>query len=203
MLIILPFYFTYIQLFACSTEAMARAMEGTQAPVFRYEFTYSEGPSWFGASHAAELQYVFGQGLNPYTPSFQTDKQKLISIEIMRYWTNFIKTRWVKLLVVSYSNASLWWFLHYEQIRLSEVELPWTWCVLPGTHLHGRPLAPTYNREVKRTNRELSGSNADLTSSFVSIISEFSHYVWPGSCTVESLLISSCQIFQAAFIFEI
>ena len=27
-------------------------------------------------------------------------------------------------------------------------------------------------------------------------------YVWPGSCTVESLLISSCQIFQAAFIFK-
>ena len=26
--------------------------------------------------------------------------------------------------------------------------------------------------------------------------------VWPGSCTVESLLISSCQIFQAAFIFK-
>ena len=27
-------------------------------------------------------------------------------------------------------------------------------------------------------------------------------YVWPCSCTVESLLISSCQIFQAAFIFK-
>ena len=27
-------------------------------------------------------------------------------------------------------------------------------------------------------------------------------YVWPGSCTVKSLLISSCQIFQAAFIFK-
>ena len=27
-------------------------------------------------------------------------------------------------------------------------------------------------------------------------------HVWPGSCTVESLLISSCQIFQAAFIFK-
>ena len=27
-------------------------------------------------------------------------------------------------------------------------------------------------------------------------------YIWPGSCTVESLLISSCQIFQAAFIFK-
>ena len=37
------------------------------------------------------------------------------------------------------------------------------------------------------------------SSSFVSIISEFSHNVWPGSCTVESLLISRWQIFQAAY----
>ena len=41
-----------------------------------------------------------------------------------------------------------------------------------------------------------------IQSSFVSISLELGHYVWPGSCLVKSLLISSRQIFQAAFIFK-
>ena len=44
--------------------------------------------------------------------------------------------------------------------------------------------------------------NIVLRLLLLSIIPELSHYVWPGSCTVESLLISSCQIFQAAVIFK-
>ena len=61
-----------------------------------------------------------------------------------------------------------------------------------------------------RCNYDFHAHSLILLGNHVSYGSFFFHvhhlwtesYLWPGSCTVESLLISSCQIFQAAFIFK-
>ena len=49
---------------------MARAVEESDAPVYRYEMTHvpsrsiwGSTPGWMGAGHGEELQYVFGWGL--------------------------------------------------------------------------------------------------------------------------------------------
>ncbi|XP_072174373.1 acetylcholinesterase-like [Diadema setosum] len=89
------------QTFACSTEFFARALEAAGATTYRYEMTHDPSwsiyggiPKWLGAAHAEDLQYVFAWGLNPYIDILvgQTDEERLMSIEFMRYWTNFVKS---------------------------------------------------------------------------------------------------------------
>ena len=90
-------------MFACPTEIMARALEGVGAHVYRYEMTHVPNwsiflgvPKWLGAGHGEELQFVFGWGLNPSSIIGrlvdQTDEEITMSVQFMRYWTNFIKT---------------------------------------------------------------------------------------------------------------
>lgn len=46
-------------------------------------------PKWTGVMHADEINYVFGEVLNPaldYTP-----EERQFSRRIMRYWSNFAK----------------------------------------------------------------------------------------------------------------
>ena len=78
------------QAFACPTEAYARALVSTDAPVYRYEFTYFEGSGWYRAGHGTEVGYVFGAPLNP--SSNANDNEKHLSKEMVRYWTNFVQT---------------------------------------------------------------------------------------------------------------
>ncbi|XP_071492971.1 acetylcholinesterase-like [Diadema antillarum] len=89
------------QVFACSTELMARALANVSAPVYRYEMTHDPSwsvfagvPKWLGAGHAEELQYVFGWAFNPSFNRIvgQTDEEKWMSVQFMTYWTNFIRT---------------------------------------------------------------------------------------------------------------
>ncbi|XP_782312.4 carboxylesterase 5A-like [Strongylocentrotus purpuratus] len=90
------------QMFACPAEAMARAVADTGAPVYRYEMTHDPSkavfdstPSWYGAGHAVELQYVFGWAFGPDLPGIvkrQTHDEKVMMVQFMRYWTNFITT---------------------------------------------------------------------------------------------------------------
>ena len=76
-------------------------MEATGAPVYRYEMTHDPNwsiwlgiPGWLGAGHAEEIQYVFGLDLNPKLSNLvgQTDEEKTMSVQFMRYWTNFART---------------------------------------------------------------------------------------------------------------
>lgn len=49
----------------------------------------SPWPKWSGVLHADEINYVFGQALNPaldYTP-----EERQFSKRIMRYWANFAR----------------------------------------------------------------------------------------------------------------
>ena len=88
-------------IFACPTEYYSRALEGAGAVVYRYELThqpswsiYAGIPTWMGAAHAEDLQYVFAWGLGPILGRIigQTDDEKFMSVEVMRYWTNFVKS---------------------------------------------------------------------------------------------------------------
>ena len=76
-------------------------MEATGAPVYRYEMTHDPHssiwlgiPGWLGASHAEEIQFVFGFDLNPSISEYvdQTDEEKEMSVQFMRYWTNFVRS---------------------------------------------------------------------------------------------------------------
>lgn len=62
--------------------------------VYMYLYTHrSKGnpwPNWTGVMHGDEINYVFGEPLNPGLN--YTDEEKLFSKKIMKYWTNFAKT---------------------------------------------------------------------------------------------------------------
>lgn len=46
-------------------------------------------PRWTGVMHGDEINYIFGEALNP---AFDyTEEEKLFSRRMMRYWTNFAK----------------------------------------------------------------------------------------------------------------
>ena len=78
------------QAFACPTELYARALVATEAPVYRYEFTFYEGSDWYRAGHGTDIPYVFGLPLFP--SSRASDEKKHVSKEMVRYWTNFVQT---------------------------------------------------------------------------------------------------------------
>lgn len=46
-------------------------------------------PKWTGVMHADEINYVFGEALNPKLQ--YTDEERDFSRRIMRYWTNFAR----------------------------------------------------------------------------------------------------------------
>lgn len=47
-------------------------------------------PSWVGADHADDLQYVFGK---PFaTPLGYLPKHRTVSAAMIAYWTNFART---------------------------------------------------------------------------------------------------------------
>lgn len=47
-------------------------------------------PSWVGADHADDLQYVFGK---PFaTPAGYWPKHRTVSKAMIAYWTNFART---------------------------------------------------------------------------------------------------------------
>ena len=89
------------QTFSCPTEYYARALESAGAHVYRYEMTHNPNwsiyfglPTWIGAAHFEDVPFVFAWGLNPTLDRVvdQTDEEKFMSIEFMRYWTNFVKS---------------------------------------------------------------------------------------------------------------
>ena len=89
------------QYFACPTEFYGRALEEAGAEIYRYEMDHHPAysvwagiPKWTGAVHAEDLPFLFAWGLNPtmYSSVAQTHEEKLMSVEWMRYWSNFVKS---------------------------------------------------------------------------------------------------------------
>uniref|UniRef100_A0A1B6JWT5 Carboxylic ester hydrolase n=2 Tax=Homalodisca liturata TaxID=320908 RepID=A0A1B6JWT5_9HEMI len=80
--------------FTCNVNEFAHRYAETGNNVYMYYFKYrslgNPWPSWTGVMHADEINYIFGEPLNPalnYHP-----QEVELSRRMMRYWANFAKT---------------------------------------------------------------------------------------------------------------
>uniref|UniRef100_A0A182J9S0 Carboxylesterase type B domain-containing protein n=1 Tax=Anopheles atroparvus TaxID=41427 RepID=A0A182J9S0_ANOAO len=80
--------------FTCNVNEFAQRYAEEGNNVYMYLYTHrSKGnpwPRWTGVMHGDEINYVFGEPLNPSLG--YTDDEKDFSRKIMRYWSNFAKT---------------------------------------------------------------------------------------------------------------
>lgn len=80
--------------FTCSVNEMALRYAETGNDVFMYYFsqraTVHPWPRWMGVMHADEINFIFGEPLNPVF-GYSKEEQEL-SRKMMRYWSNFAKT---------------------------------------------------------------------------------------------------------------
>ncbi len=80
----------------CPTLTGGDLLLAPQVPVYSYEFADADAPSMFpfpqdfppGATHAAELQYLFNMG---GAPSRLNPDQEKLAQTMIRYWTNFAR----------------------------------------------------------------------------------------------------------------
>ncbi|KAI8430318.1 hypothetical protein MSG28_000626 [Choristoneura fumiferana] len=80
--------------FTCGVNELAHRYAETGNNVYTYYYKHrsknNPWPSWTGVMHADEINYVFGEPLNPgknYSP-----EEVEFSKRMMRYWANFAKT---------------------------------------------------------------------------------------------------------------
>nr|AOS89450.1 acetylcholinesterase 1 [Apolygus lucorum] len=80
--------------FTCSVNDFAHTYAESGNNVYMYFFTHrsmnNPWPSWTGVMHGDEINYIFGEPLNP-TKNYQQNEADL-SKRIMNYWANFAKT---------------------------------------------------------------------------------------------------------------
>lgn len=85
----------------CNVNEFARKYAEAGNEVFMYFFkhrsTKSPWPSWSGVLHADEINFIFGEPLIPSKKYTQSEKE--LSRKMMKYWTNFAKTGYVKFLI--------------------------------------------------------------------------------------------------------
>ncbi|XP_030837202.1 acetylcholinesterase-like [Strongylocentrotus purpuratus] len=94
--------------YACTTDKVLRAHDSTGRKIYKYVFTHEPTKSffqfrdiipstpWLKAGHGEELAFVFGF---PFIDELYlvrghnvTEEEKALSVQMMRYWTNFAKT---------------------------------------------------------------------------------------------------------------
>ncbi|XP_041473092.1 acetylcholinesterase-like [Lytechinus variegatus] len=109
---------TYIDVYtdvfyACTTDRVIRAHSSEGSQIFKYIFTHEPTVSkpilyqgiadmnmtlptpWLNATHGADTTYVFGRHFMKefQNPLFNyTEENKALSVQIMKYWTNFAKS---------------------------------------------------------------------------------------------------------------
>lgn len=80
--------------FTCNVNEFAHRYAETGSTVYMYYFKHRSAtnpwPSWTGVMHGDEINYVFGEPLDP-KKNYQVQEQEL-SRRMMRYWVNFAKT---------------------------------------------------------------------------------------------------------------
>ena len=95
--------------FTCNVNEFAHryAEMGGSNNVYMYYYTHRSSthlwPSWTGVLHADEINFVFGEPLNPtkgYLP-----QEIALSKKMMRYWANFARTGYVLLQARLYYSA--------------------------------------------------------------------------------------------------
>jgi para-nitrobenzyl esterase len=83
--------------FTCPAKAYAGAMSNVKSPAYFYQFTrVPPGAKAFGAFHAMDISYVFGNFRPIYPPLkpevYFNDSDKALSEAMMSYWTRFAAT---------------------------------------------------------------------------------------------------------------
>lgn len=81
--------------FLCGETKFSKLASSSSANVYRYTMTFRPsnnflGIKWAGASHADELQYVFGAPFGERFLSKTTDDERELSQKTMDYWINFM-----------------------------------------------------------------------------------------------------------------
>ncbi|PIK55601.1 putative acetylcholinesterase isoform X2 [Apostichopus japonicus] len=83
----------------CTSEHTSREYTTNGNTVYRYFFTHlpktsywPSAPRWIGVAHAEDLPFVFGYGFSPFREWEFTSDEEQLSLDIMRYFTNFAKT---------------------------------------------------------------------------------------------------------------
>ena len=84
----------------CPAVEFARMLAGSGGVVYHYEMTHHPNwsawggiPTWTGATHFEEIPFIFAWALSPFAGGKivdHTDAEKFMSIEYMRYWSNFV-----------------------------------------------------------------------------------------------------------------
>ncbi|XP_038079003.1 cholinesterase 1-like [Patiria miniata] len=99
------FFETFVRIttdepFVCPTDAVARTYAAAGEDTYLYHMThvpsdrnFGERVPWTGiVAHADELLFVFGFGLLPGRDKNITAEEVSMTMDTMRYWTNFAKT---------------------------------------------------------------------------------------------------------------
>jgi len=85
--------------FICPLNQFAQAYSHARENVYTYFFTQrfsgNPWPKWMGVLHGDDIMFMFGEATKPGL-NF-TDDEKKLSRKMMRYWTNFAKTGYVRL----------------------------------------------------------------------------------------------------------
>lgn len=80
--------------FSCPVQDFALRYSSAGNPVFMYHYKHrssiSAWPKWMGVLHGDEINFIFGEPLNP---AFNYTQQEVeFSRSLMRYWANFAKS---------------------------------------------------------------------------------------------------------------
>ncbi|XP_033126553.1 cholinesterase 1-like [Anneissia japonica] len=138
------------ELFQCPTDVTARALADAGKYVYRYVNTQIPSraalspelcyPEWHGVSHVDDVPFVFGWHFNTEfkTPFTQTKEEVIMSLKVMRYWTNFAKT----------GNPNM------AEINVTTVAEPWPLFTVPG--LEYKELSPEMENDRAVAARECS-----------------------------------------------
>ncbi|XP_032064564.1 cholinesterase-like [Thamnophis elegans] len=90
-------YFYTDWIYACPSREAAGNIRKTGSPVYAYLFTHrpswSIWPEWTGATHGAEVPYVFGtlESVPPFNQTY-TEAEARLSRKMMHYWAEFART---------------------------------------------------------------------------------------------------------------
>jgi len=80
--------------FVCNVNEFAHRYAETNSDVYMYYYTHrstpNSWPGWAGVLHGDEINFVFGEPLNP-NKGYQPQEVEL-SKKMMRYWANFART---------------------------------------------------------------------------------------------------------------
>ncbi|CAG0895150.1 unnamed protein product, partial [Cyprideis torosa] len=100
--------------FTCSVNEVAHRYAQYKQAVFMYYFmqrsSTSPWPDWMGVLHGDEINFVFGEPLDPSKGYSKEDVE--LSRRILRYWANFARTGNPNMAVMNGNWTQIYWPVH-------------------------------------------------------------------------------------------